>query len=536
MHAPRYPNIGQDCESAKHETIRMASFAPNIINMKKKFRSFIIILIWIALWQLAAVAIQNKIIFVGPWEALQSLSVQIFLPDFWLTIFSSWLRIALGFSGAFLLGILLGSAAGRFSLLREFLEPVVALLQSVPVASFVILALIWIGSKNLSVLITFLVVFPVIYRNVLEGIRHVDQKLLEMAQVFRFSPQKKVLYLYRPALMPYLQAGCHIALGMAWKSGIAAEVIGVPAHSIGEKLYMAKIYLSTAELFAWTFVIIIVSKVFEKLFLFLLDLTARDLKGNTDKKIPKASSDNATTWKNSHVPDCKAEDPWATKSFSAENSWATKSFSAEDPWATKSFSPEPVRISHLWKSYGNQNVLMDVSFNLTPGTVYCLLGPSGCGKTTFLRLIMNLEAPRQGSIRGLTGQKISAVFQEDRLFDFLSPLKNVHLACEKSASSSELQRFLEQFLEADALSKPVSQLSGGMKRRAAIARALAAPSDLIIMDEPFTGLDEATRDRVIHLIQKYLCGRTLLLVTHQEEDVEKLKGTVIRLPELSQQP
>ena len=135
--------------------------------MKKKFRSFIIIFIWIALWQLAAVAIQNKIIFVGPWEALQSLSVQIFLPDFWLTIFSSWLRIALGFSGAFLLGILLGSAAGRFSLLREFLEPVVALLQSVPVASFVILALIWIGSENLSVLITFLIVFPVIYRNVL---------------------------------------------------------------------------------------------------------------------------------------------------------------------------------------------------------------------------------------------------------------------------------------------------------------------------------------------------------------------------------
>lgn len=504
--------------------------------MKKKFRSFIIILIWITLWQFAAEAIPNKIIFVGPWEALQSLSVQIFLPDFWLTIFSSWLRIALGFSGAFLLGILLGSAAGRFSLLREFLEPVVALLQSVPVASFVILALIWIGSENLSVLITFLIVFPVIYRNVLEGIRHVDQKLLEMAQIFRFSPQKKLLYLYRPALMPYLQAGCHIALGMAWKSGIAAEVIGVPAHSIGEKLYMAKIYLSTAELFAWTFVIIIVSKVFEKLFLLLLDLASRDLKGNADKKIPKASSANATTWKNSHMPDCKAEDPWATKSFSGEDHRTAKSLSAEDPWTTKSFSPEPVQISHLWKSYGTKPVLSDVSLTLSSGTVYCLLGPSGCGKTTFLRLIMNLEAPGQGSIQGLAGQKTTAVFQEDRLFEFLSPLKNIRLACEKSVSSSEIQRFLEQFLEADALSKPVSQLSGGMKRRAAIARALASPSDLIIMDEPFTGLDEATRDRVIRLIRKYLCGRTLLLVTHQEEDVEKLKGTVIRLPELSQQP
>ncbi len=229
-----------------------------------------ILAVWLILWQAAAALIHNRIIFVGPREAVLALVSQIGTAEFWRTVASSFFRIAGGFTGAFLAGILTAALAGRFSLLREFLEPPAALLQSVPVASFVILALIWIGSENLSILITCVVVFPVIYRNVLEGIRQTDRKMLEMAQVFRMGVWKKIWYLYRPAVMPYLLAGCRISLGMAWKSGVAAEVIGVPDHSIGEKLYMAKIYLSTAELFAWTFVIIVVSRIFERLFLWLL--------------------------------------------------------------------------------------------------------------------------------------------------------------------------------------------------------------------------------------------------------------------------
>ena len=460
--------------------------------MKKQFRKIIIILLWIILWQLAAVTIHNKIIFVGPLEAFQALAAQFFTRDFWLTIFSSLLRIAAGYLTAFLAGIFIGALAGRFSLLREFLEPVTGLLQSVPVASFVILALIWIGSTNLSVLITFLVVFPIIYRNVLEGIQQVDRPLLEMARIFRLTSWKKLVYLYRPALMPYLQTGCRISLGMAWKSGIAAEVIGVPAHSIGEKLYMAKIYLSTAELFAWTFVIIVVSKVFEKLFLSILNLFARDLQFSV-RSVPTALGS-------------------AAKSFGEANG-----------------SSEPVLIRNLSKSYQNQSVLDDFSVTLEPGRIYCLLGPSGRGKTTLLRLILGLEHAEMGSITGTKQQKISAVFQEDRLFDFLTPVKNVQLVCEKSVSQTAVTGLLEEFLEPEALVKPVSQLSGGMKRRVAIARALAAPSQLLIMDEPFTGLDDVTREKVIHLILKYRNDRTLLLVTHQEEDVNSLKAETIRL-------
>ena len=184
------------------------------------------------------------------------------------------LSYAAGFLTAFFSGVLTGSLAWRFSFVRELLNPVISAVKSIPVASFVILSLIWIGSENLSVFIAFLVVFPMIYTGTIAGLSSTDKQLLEMAQVFSMPARKKLWYIYRPALIPYLSSSCNTALGMSWKSGIAAEVIGVPASSIGENLYMAKIYLSTEELFAWTLVIIVISALFEKLFLMLLNLAA----------------------------------------------------------------------------------------------------------------------------------------------------------------------------------------------------------------------------------------------------------------------
>ena len=355
-------------------------------------------------------------------------------------------------------------------------------------------------------------VFPVIYRNVLKGISQTDPKMMEMARVYHLKFRKRLLYLYRPAVMPYLQAGCSVALGMAWKSGIAAEVIGVPVHSIGEKLYMAKIYFSTAELFAWTFVIILVSKLFEKLFLYLLGFAACDLNASGRKNERK---DSVTLYaKRTETKQDLSES--CVIRFGTENTG----------------DPEKITVSHLRKSYGEHGIYDDLSLTLEPGRIYCLLGSSGSGKTTLLRILMGLECFDHGKITGLEQKQISTVFQEDRLFDFLSPLKNIRMVCEPSVSDRDIRILLEQFLDAEAVERPVSELSGGMKRRVAVARALAAHSDLILMDEPFTGLDDDTRNRVIRLIQMYLGGRTLLLVTHQEEDVGKLNVTAVRITEV----
>ena len=157
------------------------------------------------------------------------------------------------------LGIFLAVLAYWSKTVEILIAPVIAVVKSTPVASFIILCLIWIPSRNL--------VLPVIYTNILEGIRQTDSKILEMAKVFQVNPGRKIRYIYVSQVLPYFLSACRLSLGMCWKAGVAAEVIGVPSGSIGEKLYNAKIYLNTPDLFAWTIVIIVISFVFEKCFL-----------------------------------------------------------------------------------------------------------------------------------------------------------------------------------------------------------------------------------------------------------------------------
>ena len=240
------------------------------MNKNALIRKFFIVLFWLGLWQLISLAVHNSILLVGPFDMIKALFSQAVTADFWKSIAFSFGKISLGFLGAFISAILLASLAYRVQFLEELLAPFMTLVTSIPVASFVILALIWIGSGMLSVFCSFLVVFPVIYVNTLAGLGSTDRQLLEMAAVFDMPVWKRIHYIYRPAVFPYLVSSCKIALGMSWKSGIAAEVIGVPDYSIGERLYMSKIYLDTANLFAWTFVIIIISALFERFFLVLL--------------------------------------------------------------------------------------------------------------------------------------------------------------------------------------------------------------------------------------------------------------------------
>ena len=186
-----------------------------------------------------------------------------FTGNFWQSVGFSFVRIVTGFLLAMFLGIFLAVLAYWSKTVEILIAPVIAVVKSTPVASFIILCLIWIPSRNLSVFISFLMVLPVIYTNILEGIQQTDSKILEMAKVFQVNPGRKIRYIYVSQVLPYFLSACRLSLGMCWKAGVAAEVIGVPSGSIGEKLYNAKIYLNTPDLFAWTIVIIVISFVFE---------------------------------------------------------------------------------------------------------------------------------------------------------------------------------------------------------------------------------------------------------------------------------
>ena len=250
---------------------RAVTFSGRSETGRPRLRRAAVILFWISLWQAAAVLIENSIIFVGPLDVVRALFLQLPTEEFWLSLSFSVLRITAGFLLAFFLAAIAGTASFFLPVLKEFLAPAVLLMKSIPVASFVILALIWIGSENLSVFISFMVVFPMIYESTLSGLSGADAQLLEMACVFRISGLRKFRAIYLPALLPYLAGSCRFALGMGIKSGVAAEVIGLPSFSIGEQLYTSKIYLETANLFAWTLVIIAVTALLERLFLLLMN-------------------------------------------------------------------------------------------------------------------------------------------------------------------------------------------------------------------------------------------------------------------------
>jgi len=222
------------------------------------------------LWQAAALFLDQTILLVGPVDVVKELAYQVVRHDFWMTVWFSLWRIFLGFLLALCAGVFLATLSYRFKAFKVMIQPYISVVKATPVASFIILVLIFMGSKNLSIIVSFLIVLPVVYANILEGLYHTDVKLLEMAKVFHAGLYKRIRYIYVPQLRPYLVSSCAAAIGMAWKSGTAAEVIGIPKGSIGERLYEAKIYLSSSELFAWTAVIIALSIVVEKVVLWAI--------------------------------------------------------------------------------------------------------------------------------------------------------------------------------------------------------------------------------------------------------------------------
>lgn len=186
-------------------------------------------------------------------------------------------------------------------------------------------------------------------------------------------------------------------------------------------------------------------------------------------------------------------------------------------------------ITDLCKTFDDNEVLKNVNITLKDNSIYCLMGTSGIGKTTLLRILMGLEHADSGSISGIDIKSISCMFQEDRLIHDLSAIDNVRIVLRGKNNRDEISNNLLSILPDDSLDMPVSSLSGGMKRRVALARALSYPGKLIILDEPFTGLDKDTKLNVIDYILKMRNNRTLLITTHGTDDANLLRAEIIKL-------
>ena len=222
---------------------------------------------WLALWQLAATFVGSEVKLPGPWRVAEALFVLAGQGAFWLSLIATLGRVV----AAFLLGMTVGSALGALCAFvpgcDAFLSPLRAVVKATPVSSFIILVLLWLSNSMVPLFIAFLMVVPIAWANVQQALGAVDPNLLEMADAFRLSHRDRLRHIYWPAIRPQFLAAGVTALGFAWKSAAAAEVLATPAFSIGKGIMESKIYLETAELFAWTAAVVLLSMLLEKLML-----------------------------------------------------------------------------------------------------------------------------------------------------------------------------------------------------------------------------------------------------------------------------
>ena len=437
--------------------------------MKKKI---LILLLWLILWQLLAVGIGRPLVLPGPLDVCISLRDMLWEAAFWRSIAGSACHIGAGFLAGCAAAGLVACGCRLIPLLEEFLSPFMAFLKAVPVAAFIVLLLMWTGSGYLSVPVSALMVFPVVFQGIMGGFSDVPEQMEQMGEIYRLRARDRYNLVRRLPLRVHVGSALKVSAGLAWKAGVAAEVIGVTAASIGEQLYMSKIQLEMARVFAWALVIIVLSLLFEKLLSRLCRLLFRPQRVRLPGSRREKRSGKTT--------------------------------------------PRLILLEEVCKSYGQNRIFDAFSLQLPAGSRTVITGASGRGKTTLLRLIMGVEQPDAGRICFGEGEVTFApVWQEDRLCEDMSAAGQLPATSE--ADREEIVAALKEILPEQAIGRPVSELSGGMRRRVSVARAVLSGHDILLLDEPFAGLDDENAVIVRDFLFRHQNGRTMVIVTHRPE-------------------
>lgn len=238
--------------------------------LKKILRLLIPPAFWLGVWQLAAMAVGMELKLPTPVAVLQALGTLALDPLFWKSAAASLLRIFLGLAGGTALGVLLACLTTLSRWADLLLSPAIKIVRATPVVSFILLIWLWVSRTYVPSVISALMVLPVVWLNVSRGVLETDRQLLELARAYRFGTLKTLRLVYLPSVKPYFASGVNTAMGLAWKSGVAAEALCHPASAIGTQVYYSKLNLESPDLFAWTAVVILLSFALEKLIARLL--------------------------------------------------------------------------------------------------------------------------------------------------------------------------------------------------------------------------------------------------------------------------
>lgn len=434
---------------------------------------------WIAFWQVLALVVGNSLLLPSVPETMMALISLVGKAHFYMDAGWTLLRCVASIVLPFVFGIVFAWGAYKKELVRGLMTLPVSFFKAVPVMAIVIYVILVVKADWVAVVACFLMCFPIVYTNILEGLDEVSKELLEVTKVYEFGKLDTVKLVHVPSVIPHFNAAMKIVAGLSWKAVVAAEVLSVPEFSLGQGMISAKYYLETPTLFAYIFVIVVLSLTLEKAIVYGTSrLTVRNYEGS------KLSGMNRQT--------------------------------------CHSLEPVSINITNVNKAFGEKQVLTGLSKLFEADKKTAVVGPSGRGKTTLVRIIAGLETADSGNVEFSGRPEVSYLFQEDRLFPWLNVYDNMALGMNIIDSEAIIDMAKKLEIE-EVLYKMPDELSGGMKHRVSLGRTFLAESNLMILDEPFRGLDEGLKRRIVdRLWEKTIANKTVIVISHSQSDIEML--------------
>lgn len=422
---------------------------------------------WLAVWMLVAALVAQPLILPGPGAVALALLRLACDGGTWAILVGSGARILGGLALAAVCGGVLAGISSRSRAFARLVAPALSFVKATPVACVVVLLLIWLGSARVSIAAVFLMALPGVYFSLAEGLAQVDKPLEQMFRLHGVRGWRLFCAHTWREVLPFVLSCARAVIGMSWKAGVAAELIGMAVGTVGERIYQAKLLIETADLLAWTVLVVAVSWACERVLVWLLRASGPVAWGAAVRAHGRAGGS-------------------AGGGAAAELALAVGD---RAPWAP---------------------ALAGLVLNVPASGRICVMGASGAGKSTLLALAAGECAP------------CSMVFQDVCLVEDVSALDNVLVCADARVDASSAAALLRLLVPGVDVHARVAELSGGQRRRVEIARALLCPGDAVILDEPFTGLDTAARDACAEVVLDLLDGRMLLLATHDAVDAQAL--------------
>lgn len=426
---------------------------------------------WLAAWMLVAALVAQPLILPGPGAVVAALLRLVCDGGTWAILAGSGARILGGLALAAVCGGVLAGVSSRSRAFARLVAPALSFVKATPVACVVVLLLIWLGSARVSIAAVFLMALPGVYFSLAEGLAQVNGSLEEMFRLHGVRGWRLFCAHTWREVLPFVLSCARAVIGMGWKAGVAAELIGMAVGTVGERIYQAKLLIETADLLAWTVLVVAVSWACERALVWLLQASG------------------PVAWRvavRTHGHGARGRAGAAGDSAAAGLALAIGN---RAPWAP---------------------ALDGLVLNVPSGGRACVMGASGVGKSTLLTLAAGECAP------------CSMVFQDVRLVEDASALDNVLVCADARVGASSAAALLRLLVSGMDVQARVAELSGGQRRRVEIARALLCGGSAVILDEPFTGLDPVARDATAKAVLDLLDSRTLLLATHDATDAQAL--------------